>query len=195
MYIWFLSRYIKPVFTILLSFEPHHDSFFFFFWFSLTSLSRLLQLIWDGPISRWGENGRTPRKTTWHTRKQNLACLTCGQSRARTLTRHSGEMIEWLRKSALNHSATGAIRIMRKQDFCLWENKGTDQLRSNCEADQPLCFCYTNSTISLLKSEILSSSLLLRLYRPVCVRPGRKPWRTVFSHRSSFNWLPNWMHK
>ena len=45
---------------------------FFFFWFSLTSLSRLFQLIWDGPISRWGENGRTPRKTTRHTRKQNL---------------------------------------------------------------------------------------------------------------------------
>ena len=34
---------------------------------------------------------RTPRKTTWHTRKQNLACLTCGQSGARTHTRHSGE--------------------------------------------------------------------------------------------------------
>ena len=40
------------------------------------------------------ENGRTPRKTTWHTRKQNMACLTCGQSGARTHTRHSGEMIE-----------------------------------------------------------------------------------------------------
>ena len=52
--------------------------------FSFTSLSRLFQLIWDGLISRWGENGRTPRKTTWHTRKQNLACLTCGQSGART---------------------------------------------------------------------------------------------------------------
>ena len=38
-----------------------------------------------------GENGRTPRKTTWHTRKQNLACLTCGQSGARNHTRHSGE--------------------------------------------------------------------------------------------------------
>ena len=36
-----------------------------------------------------GENGRTPRKTTWHTHKQNLACLTCGQRTARTRTRHS----------------------------------------------------------------------------------------------------------
>ena len=68
--------------------------FFFFFLFSFTSLSRLFQLMLDGPIDRWGENGRTMRKTTWHTRKQNLACLTCGQSGARTHTRHSGEMVE-----------------------------------------------------------------------------------------------------
>ena len=27
-----------------------------------------------------------------------------------------------------------------KPDFCLGENKGADQLRSNCEADQRLCF-------------------------------------------------------
>ena len=40
--------------------------------------------------------------------------------------------------------------IMRKPDFCLCENKGTDHLRSNCEADQRLCFRYTDSTISLL---------------------------------------------
>ena len=46
---------------------------------------------------------------------------------------------------------------MRKPDFCLCENKGADQLRSNCEADQRLCFRYTDSTISLLlKSEISS---------------------------------------
>ena len=46
-------------------------------------------------------------------------------------------------------------RIVRKPDFCLCENKGTDQLRSNCEADQCLCFRYTDSTISLLlKTEI-----------------------------------------
>ena len=41
-----------------------------------------------------GENGKTPRKTTWRTHKQNLACLTCGQCRAQTHTRHSGEMIQ-----------------------------------------------------------------------------------------------------
>ena len=41
----------------------------FFFKFSFTSLLRLSQLIWDGPINRWGENERTRRKTTWHTKK------------------------------------------------------------------------------------------------------------------------------
>ena len=46
---------------------------------------------------------------------------------------------------------------MRKPEFCLCENKGADQLRSNCEADQRLCFCYTDNTVPvLLKSEISS---------------------------------------
>ena len=45
---------------------------------------------------------------------------------------------------------------MRKLDFCLCENKGADQLHSNCEADQRLYFRYMDSTIPLLKSEISS---------------------------------------
>ena len=45
----------------------------------------------------------------------------------------------------------------KKTRFCLCENKGADQLRSNCKADQRLCFRYTDSTLSLLiKSEISS---------------------------------------
>ena len=48
-------------------------------------------------------------------------------------------------------------RIVRKPDFCLGENKGADQLRGNREADQRLCFRYTESTLPLLlKSEISS---------------------------------------
>ena len=47
--------------------------------------------------------------------------------------------------------------IVRKRDYCLCENKGADQLRGNREADQRLCFRYTDSTIPLLlKSEISS---------------------------------------
>ena len=46
-------------------------------------------------------------------------------------------------------------RIVRKPDFCLGENKGADQLRGNREADQRLCFRYSDRTIPLLlKSEI-----------------------------------------
>ena len=48
-------------------------------------------------------------------------------------------------------------RDVRKPDFCICENKDADQLRGNREADQRLCFRYTDSTIPLLsKSEICS---------------------------------------
>ena len=48
---------------------------------------------------------------------------------------------------------------MRKRDFCICENKDADQLHGNREADQRLCFRYTDSTIPLLpKSEISSFS-------------------------------------
>ena len=39
---------------------------------------------------------------------------------------------------------------MRKPAFCICENKDADQLRGNREADQRLCFRYTDSTITLL---------------------------------------------
>ena len=59
------------------------------------------------------------------------------------------------------------------------ENKDADQLRSNCTADLHLYFCYLASTISLLLKSIIS--MLLRLYRPICVGPGRKPSLLVFT--------------
>ena len=47
--------------------------------------------------------------------------------------------------------------VVRKPVFCICENKDADQLRGNREADQRLCFRYTDSTIPLLpKSEISS---------------------------------------
>ena len=39
---------------------------------------------------------------------------------------------------------------MRKQDFCICENKDPDQLRGDREADQRLGFRYTDSTLPLL---------------------------------------------
>ena len=40
--------------------------------------------------------------------------------------------------------------VMRKPAFCICENKDADQLRGNREADQRLCFRYTDSAIPLL---------------------------------------------
>ena len=48
-------------------------------------------------------------------------------------------------------------RVMRKQTFCICENKGADQLRGNREADQRLCFRYIDSTIPLLSKSDISS--------------------------------------
>ena len=48
-------------------------------------------------------------------------------------------------------------RDMRKPDFGICENKDTDQLRGNHEADQRLCFRYTDSTIPLLSKSKMSS--------------------------------------
>ena len=68
---------------------------------------------------------------------------------------------------------------MRKPAFCICENKDADQLRGNCEADadQRLCFRYTDSTIPLplLNLIIQASCNLLWMYSLVCVGPGRKP--------------------
>ena len=46
---------------------------------------------------------------------------------------------------------------MRKPAFCICENNDADQLRGNHEADQHLCFRYTNSTIPLLPKSDISS--------------------------------------
>ena len=44
---------------------------------------------------------------------------------------------------------------MGKPTTCIGENKDADQVRGNCEADQRLCFRYSDSTLRLLlKSEI-----------------------------------------
>ena len=76
---------------------------------------------------------------------------------------------------------------MGKPTICIGENKGADQLCGNREADQRLCFRYTDSTIPplLLKTaKFQASSLLLCLYSPVCVGPVRKP-HCWFSHEAA----------
>ena len=57
---------------------------------------------------------------------------------------------------------------MRKPAFCICKNKDADQLRGNREADQRLCFRYTDSTIPLLsKSEI---------FKPLTILCGCTAW-------------------
>ena len=74
---------------------------------------------------------------------------------------------------------------MGKPTICIGENKDADQLRGNREADQRLCFRYSDSTIPLLlKSEISSFWLFSVLVQPVCVGPVRKP-HCWFSHEAA----------
>ena len=71
---------------------------------------------------------------------------------------------------------------MRKPAFCICENKGSDQLRS------AIVFA-TLIVLSLyfLNPKFHVSNNLLWLYSPVCVGPGQKPRRPVFTRCGSFN--------
>ena len=59
-------------------------------------------------------------------------------------------------------------RDLRKPDFCICENKDTDQLCGNREGDQRLFFRYTDSIIPLLPKSKISSPLP----SSVIVQPG-----------------------
>ena len=98
---------------------------------------------------------------------------------------------------------------MRKPTICIGENKDADQLRGNREADQRLCFRYSDSTIPLLlKSEISSFKLFsvlkqaglcrtcsettllvfprggsIDVFIPVCLIMSSTDWRTSFNER------------
>ena len=78
--------------------------------------------------------------------------------------------------------------VMRKLAFCICENKDADQLRGNREADLRLCLFAIRIVLSLsyLNLKFQASSHLQWLYSPVCVGPGWKPRRPVFSERGSY---------
>ena len=74
--------------------------------------------------------------------------------------------------------------------FCICENKGADQLRGNRETDQPLCFATRIAqSLYFINPKFHASSHLLWLYSPVCVGPGQKPRKPVFSQRGSYGVL------
>ena len=78
------------------------------------------------------------------------------------------------------------ILAVGKPAFFICENKDADQLRGNREADQLLCFCYLDSTIPLLPKSEISSLYPYPVIGLVCVGPGWKPRRPVFSQRGSY---------
>ena len=82
---------------------------------------------------------------------------------------------------------------MRKPAFCICENKDADQLRGNREADQRLCFAtQIVQSLFFLNTKFQASSHLLWVNSLVCIGPGRKPRRPVFSQRGSnrSRWMP-----
>ena len=76
---------------------------------------------------------------------------------------------------------------MRKPTFCICENKDADQLRGYREADQRLCFRYTDSTIPLLpKSEISSLQPSSVAVQPGLCRTRSETRTLVFSRTGSY---------
>ena len=80
---------------------------------------------------------------------------------------------------------------MRKPVICICENKDADQLRGNREAvTAKLISAFVFATrlvqsLYFLNPKFQASSHRLWLYSLVCVGPGRKPQRPVFSQRGS----------
>ena len=60
-------------------------------------------------------------------------------------------------RQVLQISASQMSRVVREPAFCKCENKDADQLRGYREADQRLCFRYTDSTIPPLSRYKISS--------------------------------------
>ena len=77
-------------------------------------------------------------------------------------------------------------RHMGKLTICLGENKGADQLRSNCcEADRAFVLAkWIVQFLYFLNPKFPVSSHHLCLYSPVCVGPVRKP-HCCFSHEAA----------
>ena len=64
----------------------------------------------------------------------------------------SNTLSSWTLRTDMGFSELSSLqmsRVVRKPAFCICENKDADQLRGNREADQRLCFHYTDSTIPL----------------------------------------------
>ena len=70
---------------------------------------------------------------------------------------------------------------MRKPDFCICENKDAKLISVFVFATRIV------QSLFFLNPKFQASSHLLWLYNLVCVGPGRKPRRPVFSERGSYS--------
>ena len=80
--------------------------------------------------------------------------------------------------------------VMRKPVSVINENKNADQLRGNRELIS--AFVFSTQIIQspyFLNPRLQASSHLLWLYSLICIGPGRKTRRPVFSQRGSINIL------
>ena len=75
---------------------------------------------------------------------------------------------------------------MRKPAFCICENKDADQLHGNRELSAFVFATRKVQSLYFLNPKFQTSSHLLWLYSLVCIEPGRKPRRPVFSKRGSY---------
>ena len=80
---------------------------------------------------------------------------------------------------------------MGKPTICIGENKDADQLRGNREADQRLCFSYSDSTVPLLLKSEISSFLLFSVTVQVGLcRTWSETTSLVFPRGGSFqSWV------
>ena len=60
-------------------------------------------------------------------------------------------------KARQEHNGWYMSWVLIKPAFCIYKNKGADQLRGNPAADHHLCFHYIDSTMPLLPESEISS--------------------------------------
>ena len=119
-----------------------------------------------------------PNKTT-------LADKTLGSIHMKTM---KDTVINIHSSNGLSHQLVHMSGVVRKPAFSICENKDADQLRGNRKLISAFVFAIPIvQSLYYLNPKFKASIHLLWLYSPVCVGPGRKPRRLVFSQRGSYH--------
>ena len=93
----------------------------------------------------------------------------------------------WVHICTQKQTARELSRIVRKPDFAYAKTKAQISFAVTAKLTSAFVFAtWIVQFLFFLKPKFQSSSLFLKLYVPVWVRPGRKPRRPVFSRRGSF---------